>query len=258
MSLADHRPRRIIAGTPPPMPQPALDAALAAQQHRFQRVLLAAPPAQRQRPERPFVEWPLRQPAQPQPRPQPEPPRTVADAPAEKNAPARAAPHRESTAVAAQPSAAPPAPNAAQPATTASAPRPRRSLNPRTVTQRPAVAVPELPPRRDLLADPDAWKHAGLAKPAPEDWDVDLANRITALCQRAAPSFHAWSVTVPLDAAVLPDTELHLALSRERLGLRFQTLSPYSMALIERHQHRLVALLQRTLPGSREIDVELS
>jgi hypothetical protein len=114
----------------------------------------------------------------------------------------------------------------------------------------------EPPPQPDLLSLPEAWRLAGLSCPAPEGWDEDLANRVARLCRRADPAFQSWQVTVPLDPEVLPATELHMALSRERLALRFHTQSPYSQALVSRHSPRLVAMLSRALPQVHDVDLE--
>jgi hypothetical protein len=102
------------------------------------------------------------------------------------------------------------------------------------------------------------WQCAGLDGPPPSNWDSTLADRIAHLCRRADPSFISWSVTVPLDPRVLPESELHMMLSQDRMQLRFQTQSSYSMGLICDHKQHLVSLLERALPGRREIDVETS
>lgn len=253
MFEAIHRPRRIIAGPPAGPANAPLDAVTAMQQQRFQRELGTPGPLRRRaaevRPERPptmpmpvvpgFARQPVRGTS-----PMPETPRDRPGAEARDTAQTRVP----------TPAPVPPNPPAAP---GASGPRPRRAAASRPVAARGAQPQ-ELPPHRDLLADPQAWKHAGLPKPAPEDWDLDLAHRVIQLCKRASPSFHSWSVTVPLDPTVLPDTELAMALSPSRLLLRFKTQSAYSMALIRRHEPRLVAMLTQALPPSREIEVELS
>jgi hypothetical protein len=114
----------------------------------------------------------------------------------------------------------------------------------------------DLPERPDVLADPQAWRLAGLAAPAPDLWDSELADRIATLCRRAPSSWSSWSVTVALDPAVLPQTELRMLLSLERLALRFHTHSIYSHALVERHRDRLADMLRKAMPGEREIDIE--
>jgi hypothetical protein len=266
MSDADHRPRRIIAGPPLPIAQHLHDTATVLQQHRFQRVLLSSPGAHRRSVEARKDFMPIAfasPPAMPKPPARhptdasiDTPPRHVAAREPSKDSERSATQGTTPAAVVSTRAAtAPTGTAAATPAATSA--RTRRAQSTRATATRPAQ-VPDLPPRRDLLEDPQAWKHAGLAKPAPDDWDLDLAHRITRLCQKTSPSFQSWTVTVPLDATVLPDTELHMALSPQRLALRFQTLSPYSMALVTRHKDRLVALLSHAMPASREIDVELS
>jgi hypothetical protein len=118
------------------------------------------------------------------------------------------------------------------------------------------AAPPELPPRPSPLDEPEPWRLAGLDGPAPEFWDGELADRIAMLCRRSPNGLSSWTLTVPLDPAVLPQTELQLALSIERLLLRFHTHSPYSQALVKRHRERLAELLVRALPFEREIDIE--
>lgn len=243
MFEAAQRPRRIIAGPPVGGSPAPLDTATAVQQQRFQRELSLAGARSR---------W-----AKPVPMPMPAVQARDASPPQRdvpRDAPASEARAMPSVLAAASP---PPQPNANASAPGAPGVRARRAVAPRAVAARGAPP-PDLLPRRDLLADPEAWKHAGLPKPAPEDWDLDLALRVIQLCKRASPSFHAWSVTVPLDPTVLPDTELAMALTPSRLALRFKTHAAYSMALIKRHEPRLVSLLARGLPASREIDVEVA
>jgi hypothetical protein len=230
MSTEDRRPRRIIPGPPLPLLNPAVDIATLLQQHRFQRAL--TPPV--------VVTRRIPEPARER-RGTPEAPSNGA-APSGGAVVARPAPKNDAPAQAAAP---------------ANGSKPRRTTGTRAALPR-EVPVPELPPRPDPLEDPQAWKHAGLAAPAPDHWDRDLADRIALLCKRADKSFQSWSVTVPLDPAVLPDTELSMSLSLERLALRFQTHSSYSLALVTRHKQRLVASLERALPVtfSRDIDVE--
>jgi type III secretion control protein HpaP len=249
MFEAVHRPRRIItAATPVAVP---LDTATVLQQQRFQRELSATPregrvipPMRRERPPMPSPKAaPRNAPPQREPREEPAA-QTRGGAPF----PTAAATPQNSSAQANA--------NASAAAAASKAGGTRRAAVPRAVLTRAAQA-PELPQRRDLLADPEAWKHAGLPKPAPGDWDLDLARRVIQLCKRASPSFHSWTVTVPLDPTVLPDTELAMAMLPSRLALRFKTQSPYSMALIRRHEDRLVSLLAQALPA-RQVDVELS
>jgi hypothetical protein len=239
----DRRPRRILAPeTPPPqaLPPPP-DLASVLLQHRFQRVLAAPkrfyepPRDRRSMKDAPRGFSPLQA--------EPEAPRRELEPPSAHAATSAAIASNEASARRAQAKAAAPRPRPAGAA--AVAPAACREAGPH-----------EMPPRADPLQDPQAWRHAGLTHPAPQGWEHDLAERIVRLCRRADPAFQAWQVTVPLDPAVLPATELHMALSRERLGLRFHTQSTYSQALVSRHAPRLVALLSQALPEARDIDVE--
>ncbi|MCM5681489.1 type III secretion HpaP family protein [Schlegelella sp. S2-27] len=90
------------------------------------------------------------------------------------------------------------------------------------------------------------------------DWDVELVRVIVTLCVSTDPAIEAWSVVVPLDERVLPQTELHLTLSRHALSLRFQTQATQSMRLLSRHRPSLAAMLHQALPGDREIDIDLT
>lgn len=223
MSEECHRPRRIIEGPPEPAPQqppPVTALALLLQQRRFQHALQSIPvrrDGERSRPQPLLAEA-----------------ATAGDAPQRSN----------------------PTPTTSATATRTKGPaRPDRTGASRGVGAR-AAAVPDMPPRPDPCDDAQAWRHAGLPTPAPEGWDRDLADRVARLCRRADPSFQSWSITVPLDPAVLPTTELDISLSQERLALLFRTQSPYSLSLVNRHRARLVALLQRALPFARDIEVE--
>lgn len=113
----------------------------------------------------------------------------------------------------------------------------------------------ELPALSPVLPDPAPLQDDGAAAP---EWERDLARRVGLLCRRADPAFQSWQVTVPLDPAVLPETDLHLSLSPHRLALRFQTQSSYSLRLVSEHTGRLVALLEQALPYARDIDVEVT
>jgi hypothetical protein len=89
-------------------------------------------------------------------------------------------------------------------------------------------------------------------------WPEDVAAAATLLCQRAGDQFTGWRIAVPLDSEALPETELWLEASPQRLSLRFQTLSSWSVRLICLHQERLVALLAQRLGPSREVDIEIT
>ncbi|SEK24599.1 Type III secretion protein (HpaP) [Roseateles sp. YR242] len=92
----------------------------------------------------------------------------------------------------------------------------------------------------------------------PDAWADGVAHTVAALCHGSEPSFHSWTIQVPLDGEALPHTELRMTFSRHHLQLRFSTASTRSFHLISAHQAQLRALLVRALPGDRHIDIELT
>lgn len=88
-------------------------------------------------------------------------------------------------------------------------------------------------------------------------WLQDTVQRIAWLCSRADPAFQSWSVTVPMDPAVLPDSEVLLSLSPYAMHLRFRTGSPEAAHLISLHRDPLRAQLEALGPGQRGIDIDL-
>jgi len=165
--------------------------------------------------------------------------------------PATAAPPQHATT--------PPSPRS-RPREPSPAPRPRPPRT-RVTTAAPTTGADrQAPEDNPAPAEPaqamEAWRLAGLAGPAPAHWDGELADRIALLCRRAPSGWSSWSVTVALDPAVLPQTDLRLTLSLQRLALCFHTHSVYSQGLIERHRERLDELLRKALPGERDIDIE--
>ena len=91
-----------------------------------------------------------------------------------------------------------------------------------------------------------------------QGWDSDLVHLIVTLCKRSDPNFEAWSIMVPVNQEVLPETELHLNLSSIQLLLRFHTQSPYSVRVISEHQETLHSMLKKALPFNREIEIEIT
>jgi hypothetical protein len=91
-----------------------------------------------------------------------------------------------------------------------------------------------------------------------QHWPDDVVATTALLCQRAGDQFTGWRVAVPLDPEALPETELWLEASPQRLSLRFRTLSAWSVRLILAHQDRLVGLLRQRLGASRVVDVEIT
>jgi hypothetical protein len=94
--------------------------------------------------------------------------------------------------------------------------------------------------------------------PSADAWETALATAIGTLCISADPAFRHWTVQVPLDPAVLPETRLTVTLSPLRLQLRFVTDSAWSQHLLAERGPRLVALLSECLLGVRDIDLDIS
>lgn len=92
----------------------------------------------------------------------------------------------------------------------------------------------------------------------PDAWAQGVADTVVTLCTSSDPSFHSWTIQVPIDSAALPHTELRMTFSRHHLLLRFSTQSTQSYALISAHQSQLQRLLRSDLPGDRHIDIELT
>lgn len=89
-------------------------------------------------------------------------------------------------------------------------------------------------------------------------WDGELVQMIAAMCQRTTSSIEAWSIVLPMNAEVLPETELHLSLSAHRLSLRFHTQSGYSLRVLSDHRDSLTLMLRQALPHQREIDIDIT
>ncbi|WP_230681550.1 type III secretion HpaP family protein, partial [Paracidovorax cattleyae] len=110
--------------------------------------------------------------------------------------------------------------------------------------------------------DPGA-EHPGPASPAgaaaaeAPAWLQDTVQRIAWLCAQADPAFQSWSVTVPMDPAVLPESEVALTLSPYAMSLRFRTRSSESARLISLHRDPLRAQLEALGPGQCGIDIDL-
>lgn len=117
----------------------------------------------------------------------------------------------------------------------------------------------ESPRERDPERGHRTTPATGTALPAAAApaWLQDTVQRIAWLCSRADPAFQSWSVTVPMDPAVLPDSEVALSLSPYAMHLRFRTGSPESAHLISLHRDPLRAQLEALGPGQRGIDIDL-
>lgn len=163
-----------------------------------------------------------------------------------------------------EPRGEPPAPGDEPPGdTAASAPPPGLERRPPPPVQATSsvIAAPDepettLPPVADAPDMP--WPAAVAWLPLPQGWDAALVDTVATLCRRADPSFHGFSVTVPMNPETLPHTELRLTLSPHYLQLRFSTQSTRSHDLVLRHLVTLRAMLAQALPDSRHIDIELT
>jgi flagellar hook-length control protein FliK len=91
-----------------------------------------------------------------------------------------------------------------------------------------------------------------------DPWPQQMAQTIAALCARAEPSFVNWTVTLPMDPQVLPQTDLRLSLSQHWLSLRFITQSPQAHHLVCSHRHRLIEQLERLPQLPHGIDIEVT
>lgn len=111
------------------------------------------------------------------------------------------------------------------------------------------------------LPEPEAAQPSAitaLTAAAGEGWAEQMAQQVVGLYRRADPAFVTWTVTVPLDPLVLPETELRLHLSPHWLSLRFATQSPQSAQLVLLHSPRLQLLLQQTPELPHGIDIEVT
>ena len=90
-----------------------------------------------------------------------------------------------------------------------------------------------------------------------DDWPQRMAASIATLCARADPAIVNWTVTIPMDPAVLPDTTLQLSLSQHWLALRFSTQSPRSHHLVCQYRPRLLEQLERLPQLPHGIDIEV-
>lgn len=180
-------------------------------------------------------------------------------APREAHAPKRDATRSASPPVAASVVAMPPA----EPITIASDEAPPRTAAPEATpcTDLAAAAEPpavqaELPVMQAELAAAGA---PALTSEVPSDpWPSQMARTIASVCTRAAPAFTNWSVTLPMDPQVLPETELRLSLSQHWLSLRFATQSQSDHHLVCRYRQRLLEELERLPNLPQGIDIEVT
>ena len=129
-------------------------------------------------------------------------------------------------------------------------------------TSRTAAILHVLPPQDegqapealDVPADGDG---PDMPAAAADDWPERMAASIATLCARADPAIVNWTVTIPMDPAVLPDTTLQLSLSQHWLALRFSTQSPQSHHLVCQYRPRLLEQLERLPQLPHGIDIEV-
>jgi predicted pyridoxine 5'-phosphate oxidase superfamily flavin-nucleotide-binding protein len=120
----------------------------------------------------------------------------------------------------------------------------------------PAFSTAEEQPDR-ALDDTEALGAGATMTTAEDAWPDRMAKMIAALCTRADPAFVTWTVTVPMDPQVLPDTELRLHLSPHWLSLRFATQSQRAARLISLHRPRLQSQLEHMANLPHGIDIEV-
>jgi Type III secretion protein (HpaP) len=108
----------------------------------------------------------------------------------------------------------------------------------------------------DAPGGPQAVQAAAASDEAPP-WVKDMVQQVALLCAEGDPRFQCWSVTLPMDPAVLPDCELRLALSPDEMTLRFRTGSAQSSALVSKHRDTLRTRLQALPASPSAIDIDL-
>ena len=109
------------------------------------------------------------------------------------------------------------------------------------------------PPPVDADPGESLLHSAGLASSLAKD----TARLVSSLFNRTERTFQTWTVTVPLDPAALPQSEVQLQVSPFRLVLRFRTQSAASAHLISSFKGQLLALLENTRSLPSTIDLEL-
>lgn len=120
----------------------------------------------------------------------------------------------------------------------------------------PATPLNEEPERTPEEAD--ARYIDAATSTSTDAWPEEMAKMIATLCARADPAFVTWTVTVPMDPQVLPDTELRLHLSPHWLSLRFTTQSQRAIRLISLHRPRLLSQLEHMANLPHGIDIEVT
>jgi hypothetical protein len=140
----------------------------------------------------------------------------------------------------------------------------------------PAPAAPQAPAWQPPAAAPGRNERGGRddgdgrpgtgtaapvqAAPAAGDappWLHDMVEQVAVLCAQGDPRFQHWSLMLPLDPAVLPDSELRLGLSPGAMTLRFRTGSPQATALVCRYRDELHGRLAALPSSPLEIDIDL-
>ena len=260
------RPRRIIEAELPYTP--GTDLAGMLQTLRFQRALISASPFhveegthERRWGPRPPVDVNPGVPPAPSPSPPKFAPKGASNGAPRKssNASSKGAAKAGAKGVANAKDAPKNAPKSAPESASNGAPVARPDIAP--ARPAPAFVVPPMPmfDYSDVVVPPknagkDAAKPAGRA----DDWDQDLCKRIGLLCRKISPDITEWEVTVPLHPVKLPEGSLNIRLSPHRMALRFNTQSAYTLRILSEHQSGLIPMLEKALPYSRDIDIDIT
>lgn len=142
------------------------------------------------------------------------------------------------------------------------APPTARSLEETAATTRTAALqapAPVLFLNEEPQRAPEEVERAGIPGAASTDaWPEEMAKMIATLCARADPAFVTWTVTVPMDPKVLPETELRLHLSPHWLSLRFTTQSQDAARLISLYRPTLLSQLEHMANLPHGIDIEVT
>jgi hypothetical protein len=124
----------------------------------------------------------------------------------------------------------------------------------------PAVAVLFAPQAARDAAKQEAQPQGASEEAAdeePDGWEQALVQLIARLCASTDLDIQAWTVTLPMNPRVLPQTSLQLSFSPLRLALRFSTESSGALSLLSRHRESLAALLSQALPKGRLTDIDI-
>jgi hypothetical protein len=142
-------------------------------------------------------------------------------------------------------------PSATTPALAPAAPRPPAPLHTSAAQDR-AETLPG-----DNAESQEAGNAPAIAAQR-SDLALALGRTVCEVYDHADGAFENWTVLVPVDPEVLPETELRMTLTPHRLSLRFNIQSSLSHALVLQNQPRLQRMLQRVFTPQRDVDIELT